>query len=213
MTADRALQFLQECGLEPAADPVAQVRQLREACARLDSEDAKVLDAHVENEFLHKDIEAVMATMTEEPYLTHVPTLAGGTGREEVRRFYDRYFIPHWPADTRVQTLSRTATAGRVIDEIIMTFTHDREIPAILPGLAPTGKSVEFPLVVVGGLQDGLVSYEHIHWDQASVLVQLGVLDPKGLPVVGVEAARRLRDVHSVPANRLLGAGGTRPSA
>jgi carboxymethylenebutenolidase len=165
--------------------------------------EAPVLDEHVGSEFQLKDAEATMRTMTAEPYLTHVPTLTGGTGYEEVRRFYEYHFIPGWPPDVEVTPISRTVGQGRVIDELIVGFTHDREMDAILPGVEPTGRRVELPHAVVVGLEDGKVAYEHIYWDQGSALCQLGLL-PEGLPVVGAEAAQRLRDPHSVPANRLM---------
>ncbi len=144
-----------------------------------------------------------MRTMATEPYLTHVPTLTGGNGYEEVRRFYKHHFIPGWPPDVEVTPISRTAGQGRVVDELIVGFTHDREMDAILPGVEPTGRWVELPHAVIVGLRGGKVAYEHIYWDQGSALYQLGLL-PEGLPVVGAEAAQRLRDPRSVPANRLM---------
>ena len=139
--------------------------------------------------------------MSSAPYLTHLPTLTGGTGRPEVERFYREDFIPHWPPDTRVVPVSRTVGANTVVDELVVSYTHDREMPAILPGLPPTGRRVELPHCVVVGLEDGLVAYEHIYWDQGSALAQLGLL-PEGLPVVGAEAARRLLEPRTVPARR-----------
>jgi carboxymethylenebutenolidase len=138
-----------------------------------------------------------------EPYLTHVPTLTGGTGYEEVRRFYKYHFIPGWPPDVEVTLISRTVGQGRVVDELIVGFTHDREMDAILPGIKPTGRWVELPHAVVVGLEDGKVAYEHIYWDQGSALYQLGLLS-EGLPVIGAEAAQRLRDSGSISANRLM---------
>lgn len=162
-----------------------------------------VFDAHVSAEFVTRDVAATMATMTENPHLTHVPVLTGGTGREEVRDFYARYFVGHWPADTTITKLSRTVGQGRVVDEIIMGFTHDVEMPALLPGVAPTGARVELPVVVIVGFDGEKVAYEHIYWDQAGLLVQVGLLDASKLPVMGAEQARRLRDP-AVPANELI---------
>jgi len=64
-----------------------------------------------------------------------------------------------------------------VIDEIIFKFTHDTEMDWMLPGVPPTGKRVEVPLVVVVQLGGDSIVCERIYWDQASVLVQLGLLD------------------------------------
>ena len=123
-----------------------------------------------------------------------MPVLTGGYGREEVQQFYSRYFIGRWPEDTQIVPVSRTSAQGRVIDELIMRFTHDVAMPALLPGVSPTGRKVELPVVVVMGIDDGKVTYEHIYWDQASLLVQVGLLDPAKLPVSGGEQAHKLLD-------------------
>ena len=75
----------------------------------------------------------------------------------------------------------------------------------LLPGVPPTGKRVRLAVCVVAGFQDGKLSHEHIYWDQASLLVQVGLLDPAGLPVVGAEQAGKLLAPRAVPANALLG--------
>jgi carboxymethylenebutenolidase len=154
-----------------------------------------VFDAHVKAEFVDRDVAATMATMAPEPYLTHVPTLAGGTGRAEVERFYREHFVGHWPDDVQVKQLSRTVGQNRVVDELVVSFTHDREMRVYLPGVAPTGRKVVLPHVVVMGFDAaGRVAYEHIYWDQATLLVQVGLLDPALLPVTGAEQAARLLD-------------------
>jgi carboxymethylenebutenolidase len=162
-----------------------------------------VFDAHVRAEFVEKDVEATMATMGDRPYVTHVPVLTGGHGREEMRHFYATYFVGRWPSDTQIRSVSRTVGQGRVIDEIIVSFTHDVEMPAMLPGIKPTGRKVELPHVVVMGVENGKVTYEHIYWDQASLLAQIGLLDPARLPVTGVEQARKLLDP-TLPSNELI---------
>jgi carboxymethylenebutenolidase len=154
-----------------------------------------VFDEHVGAEFELKDVDATMRTMVAEPYVWHVPTLAGGAGGDAVRRFYSTQFIGQTPADAVLHPIARTVSADRVVDEFVLEFTHDREIPFMLPGVAATGRRVRIPTVVVMGFSDGKVAYEHIYWDQASVLVQLGLLDPAGLPVSGSEQAERLLDL------------------
>ena len=164
-----------------------------------------VCDAHVKAEFVDKDVAATMATMSPEPYLTHVPTLTGGTGRAEVERFYDAHFVGHLPEDVQVKSLSRTVGENRVVDELIVCFTHDREMRAYLSGVAPTGRKVALPHVVVMGFDEaGRVAYEHIYWDQAALLVQVGMLDRARLPVTGAEQAKRLLDP-TQPANEMIG--------
>jgi carboxymethylenebutenolidase len=162
-----------------------------------------VFDAHVRAEFVERDIDATMATMTDAPYVTHVPVMTGGCGREEVRRFYSSYFIGRWPADTQLKPISRTVGQGRVIDEFILSFTHDVEMPAMLPGITPTGRKVELPHVVVMGIVKGKVAHEHIYWDQGSLLAQVGLLDLTKLPLVGAEQARKLLDP-KLPSNELI---------
>jgi carboxymethylenebutenolidase len=164
----------------------------------------EIFDAHVRAEFVDKDVAATMATMVPEPYLTHVPTLTGGTGRSEVEGFYRDHFVGHWPDDVEVKPLSRTVGQNRVVDELVVSFTHDREMRPYLPGVPPTGRKVVLPHVVVMGFDEaGRVAYEHIYWDQASLLVQVGLLDPTLLPVAGAEAAKRLLDP-AQPANEMI---------
>jgi len=163
-----------------------------------------VLDDHLAAEFDTMDLEATMATMTGDPYLNHVPVMTGGIGREQVRRFYGDVFIGHWPADLTVQRISRTAGADQVVDELVMSFTHDIVMGALLPGVPPTGRPVRLAVCVVGGFKDGKLDHEHIYWDQASLLVQVGLLDPAGLPVLGAEQADKLLAPRTIPANALL---------
>ena len=171
--------------------------------AQPDADLGAVFDAHVAAEFATPDLDATMATMTGWPTLTHVPGLTGGHGHDAVRSFYGKYFHGHWPADTSMVRLSRTVAQDRVIDEIVVSFTHDIEMPAMLPGIMPTGRKVELPHVVVVGFSGGKIAYERIYWDQASLLVQIGLLDPQTLPVTGVEQARRLLDP-TLPSNALI---------
>jgi carboxymethylenebutenolidase len=156
-----------------------------------------VFDQHVAAEFAEKDVDATMRTMVPEPYVWHVPALTGGVGGDAVRRFYATEFIGHTPTDVVLRPIARTVANDRVIDEFVLEFTHDREIPFMLPGVAPTGRKVRIPTVVVMGFEDGRVAHEHIYWDQASVLVQIGLLDPATLPVAGGEQADRLLDLMS----------------
>jgi carboxymethylenebutenolidase len=166
---------------------------------------ADVLDDHLAAEFATRDVDATMATMTDDPYLNHVQVLTGGIGREEVRRFYEQIFIGHWPADTTMERISRTVGTGQVVDELVMSFTHDITMSHMLPGVPPTGKRVRLAVCVVAGFRDGKLTHEHIYWDQASLLVQAGLLDPAGLPVAGAEQAEKLLAPRTIPANALLG--------
>jgi carboxymethylenebutenolidase len=160
-------------------------------------------DEHVRHEFDTRDVLATMATMVAEPYVNHIPTMTGGVGSKELSRFYQHHFVHGNPKDMALTPLSRTVGASQIVDEFIMTFTHDTEIDWMLPGVAPTGRYVEIPMLGVIKFRGPKLYHEHIYWDQASVLVQVGLLDPTGLPVAGVVTAQKLLD-ESLPSNTLM---------
>jgi carboxymethylenebutenolidase len=141
--------------------------------------------------------------MVDEPYVNHIPTMAGGVGHDELKRFYKYHFIGAYPADTRIVPISRTVGTDSLVDEMVFSFTHTSEIDWMLPGIAPTGRKVDIPLVAIVQFRDGKLVHEHIYWDQASVLVQIGLIDPSGLPVAGVETARKAVDP-TLPSNALM---------
>ena len=130
------------------------------------------------------------------------PAWSPGSAPSRTQRRQE-HFIPKCPADIAMAPISRTIGADRIVDEMVVSFTHDIEIDWMLPGLAPTGRHVEVPLVAIVGFRGDKLYHEHIYWDQASVLVQIGLLDPKGLPVAGVETAHKLLD-ESLPSNTVM---------
>ena len=160
-------------------------------------------DKHCEYEFAIRDVEATMKTMVAEPYVNHIPTMTGGVGHKPLKRFYKHHFIPKTPKDTKLIPISRTIGEGILVDEMVFCFTHDIEIDWMLPGIAPTGRYVEVSLVAIVKFRGDKLYNEHIYWDQASVLVQIGKLDPKGLPVAGKETAEKLVD-EKLPSNTLM---------
>jgi carboxymethylenebutenolidase len=141
--------------------------------------------------------------MVEDAYVNHIPVLTGGVGKEELREFYSKRFIPQMPSDTEMTAISRTIGNDQLVDEMVFKFTHTIRMDWMLPGIAPTGKRVEVPLVAIVRFKEGKLAHEHIYWDQASVLVQLGLLDASALPVAGIESARKALDP-SLPANALM---------
>ena len=169
---------------------------------------AALWEAHCRHEFETRDADATMATMVDQPYVNHVPTMTGGVGRDQLKRFYKYHFIGANPADMELLPVSRTVGADQVVDEMVVRFTHTSEIDWMLPGVAPTGRKVEVPLVAIVHFRGGKVAHEHIYWDQASVLAQIGKLDPEGLPVAGAETARKVLDKDR-PSNTLMQAWGT----
>jgi carboxymethylenebutenolidase len=161
-------------------------------------------EQHVQYEFSTRNTDDTLATMVEDAYVNHIPVLTGGVGRDELREFYSKRFIPQMPPDTEMTPVSRTIGEDQLVDEMVFKFTHTIRMDWLLPGVAPTGKRVEVPLVAIVRFRDGKLAHEHIYWDQASVLVQVGLLDAAKLPVAGVESARKVLDP-TLPANALMG--------
>jgi carboxymethylenebutenolidase len=162
-----------------------------------------VWEKHLEAEFRTKSAAESLATMVERPVVNHVPVLTGGVGRRQLGRFYDRYFIPQMPPDIELVPVSRTIGPDCIVDEFIFKCTHTVQMDWFLPGVPPTGRPIEVPTVVIIHFADGKIAAENIYWDQASVLVQVGLLDPAGLPAAGVESARKVLDP-SLPSNALM---------
>ncbi|HEY5336868.1 MAG TPA: nuclear transport factor 2 family protein, partial [Rhizomicrobium sp.] len=160
-------------------------------------------EEHCRFEFETRDVDATMATMVVAPYVNHIPTMTGGVGHDQLKRFYKYHFIGGNPPDTTLTPVSRTVGEDQLVDEMIFSFTHTSQIDWMLPGVAPTGKRVEVPLVAIVKFQDGKLVHEHIYWDQASVLVQIGKLAAADLPVAGVETARKTVD-KTLPSNALM---------
>ena len=163
----------------------------------------ELFDQHVALEFQARDAAATMETMVDHPTVIHVPVLTGGRSTDQLHSFYRDSFIPAWPEDTEVEQLSRTVGTERVVDELIIRFTHSVEMPFWLPGLAPTGRRVTIPLVVVMAFEDGKVASEHIYWDQASLLAQIGLLESAKLPITGAMQAEALVD-SEIALNELI---------
>jgi len=164
---------------------------------------SQLWEEHVRHEFSTRHTEHTLGTMVEEAYVNHIPVLTGGVGRDELREFYSKRFIPHMPPDTEMIPVSRTIGNDQLVDEMVFKFTHTIPMDWMLPGVAPTGRRVEIPLVAIVRFKGGKLAHEHIYWDQASVLVQIGLLDPARLPVGGVETAHKVLDP-SLPANELV---------
>jgi carboxymethylenebutenolidase len=160
-------------------------------------------DEHVKYEFATRDTEDTLKTMVADAYVNHVPVLTGGVGHDQLREFYSQRFIPQMPPDTSMTPVSRTIGTDRVVDEMVFEFTHTIKMDWMLPGVEPTNKHVKVPLIVVVHFRDGKLAHEHIYWDQASVLAQLGLIDASALPIAGVETAEKVLNP-KLPANELM---------
>lgn len=188
---------------------------------RIDLE--RTWEEHVALRYVAKDVAGTVRTMGNTAHVTHVPTLTGGIGQKDLFLFYREYFIPRTPPSASMRLASRTIGTDRVVDEVVLSFEHTQEVPWMLPDVPPTDKQVTVPLVSVVCIRGGSLASEHVYWDQASVLVQVGLLDPKlvpqdmkekgleRLPVVGAEAANRILDERSEPSNALLASWKDRP--
>src|SRR5690242_5678936 len=152
----------------------------------------RLWEEHTTHEFNTRNTEATLATMVEDAYVNHVPVMTGGSGKEALRRFYSQDFIPSMPPDTTLTPISRIVGSDQLVDEMIFSFTHTEEMPWMLPGIPPTNKPVQVPLVAIVRFRDGKLAHEHIYWDQASVLKQIGLIADPALPVCGMEAARKV---------------------
>ena len=153
-----------------------------------------LFEEHVRHEFETRDVDATMATMIDEPYVNHVPTLAGGVGHDMLKRFYKYHFVHQNSRERSSTPVSETIGPDRIVLETVVRFRHDRVLDRYFPGIAPTGRMVEIPTLLLVKFRGDRVCHEHIYWDQASALKQIGALDADGLPVAGAEAAAKVLD-------------------
>jgi carboxymethylenebutenolidase len=151
-------------------------------------------ERHTAYEFALKDANLAVSTMIDDAIVMHLPTMSGGFGKENLWHYYANVFIPGIPADTTSELIVRSVGDSLLVDEFIMRMTHDQDVPFLLPGLAATDKTVEVPTVVIVKFRGDLMESERLYWDQATVLSQLGLIDPS-LPFADVtEISRFLRD-------------------
>jgi carboxymethylenebutenolidase len=153
---------------------------------------ARIWEEHTKHEFQTQNLDATLATMVEDGYVNHIPVMTGAEGKSGLREFYGKNFITCMPPDTTMTPVSRTVGENQLVDEMIFSFTHSQEMPWMLPGIKPTNRRVEVPLVAIVGFREGKVAFERVYWDQASVLKQVGVLSDNKLPVYGAETARKV---------------------
>ncbi|WP_226649142.1 nuclear transport factor 2 family protein [Microbulbifer variabilis] len=161
-----------------------------------------IWETHTAAEFELKDADAAIATMTENPVLIHVPVNTGATGKEALRNFYRDIFIPQMPPDIELELLTRTVGEHRIIDEFILHLTHSLQMDWFAPGIKATNKKLSIPFVGIITFENDKIDSEHIYWDQATVLKQMGLLD-NSLPVLGKDQCKRLLNINA-PVNELI---------
>jgi carboxymethylenebutenolidase len=165
---------------------------MNESLTPQQAEMLSIFQTHMNAE-LEGNLEITMETMSENPHLNHVPVIEGGEGRDGVRQFYRNHLVgKFFPPDVKITPVSETIGSNRIVDELVISFTHTVKIDWLLPGIEPTGKPLLIAFVVIVGFEGSKISYEHIYWDQASVLVQVGLLNHVGLPVTGSESAEKI---------------------
>jgi carboxymethylenebutenolidase len=131
---------------------------------------------HLKGEFESKDVEATLATMVDDAYVNHMPVNTGGRGKDALRAFYQNDFIPSWPDDLQMAPLNRVVGEGQLVDELHLTFTHDKPMPWLLPNVQPTHRKIAMDVVVVVQFRADKLACERIYWDHAAVLRQAGLL-------------------------------------
>lgn len=159
-----------------------------------------VWQEHGRCEFGLKDPDATIATMGANPYIMMVGLGRLVSGRDEVYSFYKHDFLPNIPADSSMELAQRFFTKDHIIDEFVVRFTHDIEMPWKAPGVAPTGRKVELTMVVIVGFEGDKVGYEHLIWDHGSLLSQLGVIT-NPVATIGIPSASMVLDLTSRAKN------------
>ncbi|WP_299494771.1 hypothetical protein [uncultured Shewanella sp.] len=167
----------------------------KEITSQLHQKYVDIFDEHMAAEFDHKNINDTMATMSEDPYVINIPTLRGGDNYQAVKHFYNTEFIGQFPDDMDIEVISKSFNTDLLVTELVMSLTHDREIPWLLPNISPSYKKISFFTIVIVNFKDEKVDSERIYWDQGSVLAQVGLIDEKKLPVNGQACVHKLLEL------------------
>jgi carboxymethylenebutenolidase len=136
----------------------------------------KLWEQHITGEFATKDVDLSLSTMVEDASVMHMPTRSGGKGKAELRPYYRDMFIPSIPSEWEQTVTNRVLTEDTIVEEAKVRLVHSKQMDWFLPGIPPTGKTIEMELVIVIQFRDGKMAAERIYWDQAAVLRQIGKL-------------------------------------
>jgi carboxymethylenebutenolidase len=120
------------------------------------------------------DLDAALDLVSDDVALTTLPVGTGARGADALRRHLAEDVLPHRPVDLATTRVSRTGDRWRVVDEELVAFTHDRELPWLVPGLAPTGRRVEVLAISVVTVRRQRIVQHRTLWDHHGLLVQLG---------------------------------------
>ena len=136
----------------------------------------KLWEEHVIGEFVEKDEELSLSTMVEDASVMHMPTRSGGKGKDELRAYYRDMFIPSIPDEWEHSMTNRVVTDDCIVEEATVRMVHSKRMDWFLPGIPPTGQTINAELVIIIEFRDGKMSAERIYWDHAAVLRQVGHL-------------------------------------
>ena len=107
--------------------------------------------------------------------MLHLPAMTGAAGEQGLARFYAEDFLPHLPADLTRTRISRTVDRFRLVDETTVAFSHDRELPWLLPGVPATHRGAEVLTVAIVSYRRGRIRSVRVLWDYATLTAQLGI--------------------------------------
>jgi carboxymethylenebutenolidase len=156
------------------------------AIAQFMRELERVWDAHRDAAIVRRDLAASLAHLAADPSVWHLPAMTGAAGRQAFEQFYAEAFLPHLPADLVLTRMSRTVDRFHLVDETTVSFTHDRELPWLLPGVAPTGRRAEVLAVAIVGFDRGRIRSQRILWDHATLTAQLGIREDPSMATIDV---------------------------
>jgi carboxymethylenebutenolidase len=145
----------------------------------------EIWDEHVTASLGTGDLAGSLANLVAEPSVLHIPAMTGADGRAALERFYLEDLFGHLPTDLALTGISRTVDRFHLVDETTVSFTHDRELPWLLPGVAPTHRRAEVLTIAVVGFERGRISSQRVLWDHATLTAQLGLAEKRraGQPV------------------------------
>ena len=132
-------------------------------------------DDHTDALLARRDLAASLTTVAPVPSVLHIPAMTGAVGREALQRFYAEDFLPHLPGDLRLAKISRTVDRFRLVDEMTVSFTHDRELPWLLPGGSPVFRRAEVLAIAVVAFERRRIRSVRVLWDHATLTAQLGI--------------------------------------
>lgn len=143
------------------------------AIAQFMRELERIWDEHLAALLGRRDLEGALAQLTAESSVLHIPAMTGATGGQAVERFYAGVLLPRLPGDLTWTRISRTVDRWRLVDEVTVSFTHDRELPWLLPGIEPTHRRAEVLVIAVVAFERGRIRSVRMLWDHATLTAQL----------------------------------------